>query len=1650
MALAWLLGVSVAGRAQTTTFSFSLDEPCKTSAGVYRPDGTLVRTLWSKVRYGAAGTYSAVWDGLDDNSNPAPAGVYQIRLLQHNTEYVWDGAIGNTSAELSGPTVHTGFWPMRDMAIAGTNAFYVSGYNEGKYDFRYFATTDPQRVKKTWGPGNNPGNIYDRNWNWTATDGKWVYFACNAATDPTNGLASTYPGFVTAFNVSDDSHANFTNGVQIPNGPGPNDIYSGIYVGTQPGLSGLAVQQSGNLLAASVAPDNRVYLLNKNTGAAAGNIGVNSPERLSFSPDGSLWVISSNKVICFTNLNVSPAVALTISNFSEPLAVAVNPMNAGIILVADGGSSQQVKAFNGAGTSLWTYGLAGGYQTNGVAVATNKFWFFDGENDGTFLCFSSDGSFWVGDGGNYRSLHFSAAGNYIEQIMHQPHSWIACVDQNDPSRVFNQFLEFKVDYTKPLPQAWTLVNNWKVNVPAANISWNEGLIEVTTFTNGRTYALVDYNQSGNTTKELCELGTNQLRLTGIFPMATNVNRWISLGPDGSARATTMNVASWHESTLRGFDTNNNPVWNPETLIAAASNGSSDPVPRCCSFGNIRATISSNNVLISLDQSLNNGWHLGGIRLGATNWLWKASPAGDLNGMGNYEIANGVQYGGDTLQAVDRQVIYGYHGEYFRGQGEASQLMHYYDDGLFVGEFGEASPGHSAYEGALPGFAGNGHCPSLTKTASGDYYVWVNDESAHGPQRWHLVNARNIREQTGSGALGSSMTLTNQPVSFPTGVAGFPANQSADISWLPVTNATSYNIYYSLMNGGPYGTLAARTNGTNCVVGGLANGQTCYFAVAAVIAGTEGMPSEQVAIRPFDTSQTVLGEGKMDEGSQWIPAIDVSSTAAAAGQPAYLGEEHLSSRLNLREVDDYGYGSLMNENMGSHGYALYSWGGTGSNLINILPPFTVTVGSGWAPVDNLERACRVDNVFGANKGGIANLVGSINIGVSDTNFHFLTVVSPAEFNNPRKFVLTLASTNNTSASYTVNENPGYSHFFQFLFKGNVTLTADATGGAGAIVQDLFLDNAPVTFLPASSPSTNLSLTTLSSSPNPAPSGSVVTLTATVSGSGGMPTGMVTFQDGSTSLGTGTVNSSGVATLSTSGLSVGGSPHAITAVYGGDTVFGGSTSSALFQIITNTVTSTNSNPSYTECTNWLVAWYPLAGDANDHWGVNNGTLHGGSSYGNGLDDSPNGSLAFDGISQFVSANDATLPLGTNARTISAWVLLSKNPDPTKAYQMVSYGATATCQANGIGIQVTGGGQQQITFFGWGNDTTVNSALIPQTWYNIAGTFDGTTSIIYLNGAPLITNNVPWNTVSGGNFYIGRLIGNNNYHYGSVCDVRIYSTNLTAAQLMTNILAVNLATNVPMPDLMDLTMLDDINVSPTGSYTNWPAPLFDASALRNTNIIYYDNQGATDNSVWMTNRAGIVNSAVHWHGVAGSFIDTHEVSHFNFTTNNFSYSFWARPYGVNAMVCCNGIYKINGWYVEVSPFNQIVFGTEANNTDFCVASAGSSVGSTFWAHCCITVSAMTNARIYINGVLSGSGSVTCPAPATHTLQFGQSPANSGYTTPNLDGDLWLPQMWSTALSPADVGLLYKNQLSGHPWPAVATNRAPPQVTGLHVVNP
>lgn len=169
----------------------------------------------------------------------------------------------------------------------------------------------------------------------------------------------------------------------------------------------------------------------------------------------------------------------------------------------------------------------------------------------------------------------------------------------------------------------------------------------------------------------------------------------------------------------------------------------------------------------------------------------------------------------------------------------------------------------------------------------------------------------------------------------------------------------------------------------------------------------------------------------------------------------------------------------------------------------------------------------------------------------------------------------------------------------VFTVDFTVKAGATAGASRInLQQQFdmgggftqptdvLDNQlnPLTLTPAPTNASNdpvdgifnilgatktATATALTASPNPSVYGQSVTFTAVVTGSGGTPTGSVTFMDGTTTLGTGTL-SNGTATFASGKLKAGA--HSITAVYGGDTNFAGSTSSVSIQTV-NKASTTN---------------------------------------------------------------------------------------------------------------------------------------------------------------------------------------------------------------------------------------------------------------------------------------------------------------------------------------------------------------------------------------------------------------------------------------------------------------------------------------------
>ncbi len=1046
-----------------TSIKFTLDKSYTTSAGVYRPDGTLVRTLWRREPY-AAGSYTVTWDGKDDNGTTAVVGQYQIKLLYHNVQYMWEGAIGNTSQAQSGPHVYNGYLPIRDMTATDTAMFLVSGFNEGQYNLRRFAHNTPRYV-------HNAGRVDG----WTSfslvdTDGTNVYMANN------EGGVGKPISFVSAVKVRDNSEVTFIAGQTVHlNGDNSNQTYTNVidldqnsdkpatagFTVLSNAATGLAVQKSGSVLAVAHRRQNIIRLFDKVSGIPLRSIPANSPGSLSITPNGDLWAIVGTSVVRYTNLLTNPTVAATITGFANPLALATDPTNEDLVLVADGGNSQQLKAYNRDGAAQWTYGQAGGYPANGNEVRNDKFWFNQSElGETTFVTIAPDHSFWVGDIGNNRCLHFSAARSYINQIMYQSHAYVASVDANNSARVFSEFLEFQVDYSRPVGDSWTLVRNWRAGLDSKYQGFAQGLRQVTTLSNGRTYALVSLPALNY--QELVELVGTRLRTTGIQPNAGLKGASPTIMPNGSLNLVPYNpptnsTVTWQKRALTGFDGANNPQWAPPSFLASAATGTNDPYPRPGGFGDVLTPVTSSGMLVSFDYSKNNNWHLGAVKLGGNSWLWKAAPTGALDGKGSYDIGNGVQYAGNVVMATGRNIVYGYHGEFWGGQ-QASQWMHFYDDGLVVGQFGETTVGHTASDGVLGGSAGNGVSPTMV-VQNGETYMWVNDEGGHGPMRWHLVGLNTIQEATGTGALNSTIALTNPTATFPTQVTATPGNGQVQLSWTTVPGAASYNVKYGSTPGGPYTVAATGLTTNRYTLGNLVNDVNYYVVVEAKQASGASATSEEEVAIPHDPNVNVQLVG--NTASNYIE-LPVNSAAPAAGQPA----------LRVTQPMHYSPDKLLLDGVGSKGYVLYNWGGAGTDKVNVRAPFTVSKGNGWRNDNYAKYLFKVDDVAGSDYSLYSNTAGSINVTVSDNNWHYLTAFCPVRFADARSCKVTLTPQGQPApaATYYINENPGKNHVIQFRFKGNVTLTVDNQNGTGGTLQALFLDDeavatvAPSTIMP----------------------------------------------------------------------------------------------------------------------------------------------------------------------------------------------------------------------------------------------------------------------------------------------------------------------------------------------------------------------------------------------------------------------------------------------------------------------------------------------------------------------------------------------------------------------------------------------------------
>jgi len=448
---------------------------------------------------------------------------------------------------------------------------------------------------------------------------------------------------------------------------------------------------------------------------------------------------------------------------------------------------------------------------------------------------------------------------------------------------------------------------------------------------------------------------------------------------------------------------------------------------------------------------------------------------------------------------------------------------------------------------------------------------------------------------GTGTLGSNGQATVSISTLAVGSHVITTTYGGDINFNGSNGTLSPNQQVLSQIGGTATTttLVSSQNPSNF-------GQSVTFT--ATVTGNGGTPTGNVTFTDQTTSQT-LGTVTLSGGKASFPTSTLTPGSHNV-QATYNGDVNFAtSTASLTQVVNKATSSITltsTANPSSFGQSVTftatvsGTGGTPTGSVTFtdtttsqtLSTVTLTGGQAAVTTSGLTVGTHViqanysgDSSFSPNSTTLSQLVIKVNSTTTLTSS-----ANPSTFGQSVTFTATVSGAGGTptgnvtftdvtnsqtlgtitlgggQAALTISTLAGGSHIIQASYSGDNNF-----GGSSAnLVQTVNKISATIK---------------LTSSANPSVFGQTVTFTATVSGSGGTPTGSVTFTDLSTAQGLGTFTlTGGQATVTTSTLGVG--TNVILAAYSGDSNFSGSSVSlnqVVGQATTTTTLAATPNPS-----------------------------------------------------------------------------------------------------------------------------------------------------------------------------------------------------------------------------------------------------------------------------------------------------------------------------------------------------------------------------------------------------------------------------------------------------------------------------------------
>lgn len=175
----------------------------------------------------------------------------------------------------------------------------------------------------------------------------------------------------------------------------------------------------------------------------------------------------------------------------------------------------------------------------------------------------------------------------------------------------------------------------------------------------------------------------------------------------------------------------------------------------------------------------------------------------------------------------------------------------------------------------------------------------------------------------------------------------------------------------------------------------------------------------------------------------------------------------------------------------------------------------------------------------------------------------------------------------------------------------------------------------------------------------------------------------------------------------------------------------------------------DPTCVQAPSGLVSWWPGDDHANDIWDANHGTEMNGATYSSGM---VGQAFSLDGSDDYVSIPHSPDLNPQNAITLDAWIFVDSYVTPgniTNHPSIISKGNVGYLYDESYALYISPNGNLGFLINRDGTGpgrTNILGPIIPLfNWVHVAGTYDGTTMRMYVNGQLVVSN-----LHSGGMFY------------------------------------------------------------------------------------------------------------------------------------------------------------------------------------------------------------------------------------------------------------------------------------------------------------